>query len=65
MSFDKIMTKNFEISDMLNAVSCISIIEKNADKEEKLKSDSTDNSSILLSSNQVKPDKLRSLFLIK
>jgi len=57
MSFDKIMTKNFEISDILNAVKSISTIEKKMGAEGKIKSDSTNISSLLLSNNQVKSNK--------
>ena len=57
MSFDKIMTKNFEISDILNAVKSISTIEKKMGTEGKIKSDSTNISSLLLSNNQVKSNK--------
>ena len=51
------MTKNFEINDILNAVKSISTIEKKIGIKGKIKSDSTNNSSLLPSSNQVKSNK--------
>ena len=51
------MIKNFEINDILNAVKSISTIEKKIGIEGKIKSDSTNNSSLLPSSNQVKSNK--------
>ena len=51
------MAKNFEISDILDAVKNISTIEKKIGMEGKIKSDSTNNSSLLPSSNQVKSNK--------
>ena len=51
------MTKNFEINDILNAVKSISTIEKKIGAEGKIKSDSTNNSSLLPSNNQVKSNK--------
>tara|TARA_B110000438_G_C15566808_1_gene543603 strand:- start:278 stop:484 length:207 start_codon:yes stop_codon:yes gene_type:complete len=57
MSFYKIMAKNFEISDILDAVKNISTIEKKAGIKGEIKSDSTDNSNCLPSNNQVKFNK--------
>jgi len=57
MSFYKIMTKNFEISDILDAVKNISTIEKKEGIKGEIKSDSTDNSNLLPSNNQVKFNK--------
>ena len=51
------MTKNFEINDILNAVKSISTIEKKIGIEGEIKSDSTNNSNLLPSSNQVKSNK--------
>jgi hypothetical protein len=57
------MTKNFEINDILNAVKSISAIERNTEKDKEVKRDSTYNSSILPSSNQVKSNKSEILVL--
>jgi len=51
------MTKNFEISDILDAVKNISTIEKKEGIKGEIKSDSTDNSNLLPSNNQVKFNK--------
>ena len=48
------MTKNFEINDILNAVKSISTIKRNIGKEERLKSNSSYNSNILPSIDQIK-----------
>ena len=50
----KIMTKNFEINDILNAVKSIFTIKRNIGKEERLKSNSSYNSNILPSIDQIK-----------
>ena len=51
------MAKNFEISDILDAVKNISTIEKKAGIKGEIQSDSTNNSSLLPSNNQVKSNK--------
>jgi len=51
------MAKNFEISDILDAVKNISTVEKKVGIKGEIKSDSTDNSNFLPSNNQVKFNK--------
>ena len=51
------MIKEFEIKDILNAVSSISKIERKKDKTIEIKIDSADKNDILPLNNQVKSDK--------
>ena len=51
------MTKEFEISDILNAVNSISKIERKKDNTIEIKIDSASKNDILPLNNQVKSDK--------
>ena len=57
------MTKEFEISDILNAVDNISKIESKKDKTIETKNDSTDKDDVLTLNNQVKSNKSKVLVL--
>ena len=56
------MVKEFEIKDILNAVNCISKIEKKKNKTTE-KKDSTDKNDILTLNNQAKSNKSEILVL--
>ena len=57
------MTKEFEISDILNAVDNISKIKRRKDKAMVTKNDSEDKDDVLTLNKQVKPDKSKILVL--
>ena len=57
------MTKEFEISDILNAVNSISKIERKKDSTIEIKSDSSDKNDVLTLNNQAKSDKSEILVL--
>ena len=57
------MTKEFEISDILNAVDNISKIERKKDKAMETKNDSTDKNDVLTLNKQVKSNKSKILVL--
>ena len=57
------MTKEFKISDILNAVDNISQIERKKGKTIEIKNDSTDKDDVLTLNNQVKSNKSEILVL--
>ena len=57
------MTKEFEISDILNAVDNISKIERKKNMAVEIKNDSIDKNDILTLNNQVKSNKSKILVL--
>ena len=57
------MTKEFEISDILNAVNSISKIERKKDRAIEIKNDSSDKNDVLTLNNQAKSDKSEILVL--
>ena len=57
------MAKEFEISDILNAVNSISKIERERNMSKEIKNDSIDKNDILTLNNQVKSNKSKILVL--
>ena len=57
------MKKEFEINDILNAVTSISKIERKKDRTIEIKNDSNDKNDVLTLNNQAKSDKSEILVL--
>ena len=63
MLFKKMMEKEFEINDILNAVNSISKIETKKDRAIEIKNDSSGKNDVLTLNNQAKSDKSEILVL--